>query len=238
MTTRIAVLASGGGSNLQALLDYLAARSEARAGEVALVASDRRDAGALERARACGVPQQALDIASRSTGLLPLLREYAIELVVLAGYRRFVPNDVTTAFRGQIVNVHPALLPAFGGPGMFGEHVHAAVIASGARLTGVTVHFVDEHYDHGPIIAQWPVPVLHDDTPKILGTRVLAVEHALYPRVVQAIAAGDVRLGPDGNVHGWGTHPAAESFVLSSNATDTQRAIESMLDWHQLTSDL
>jgi formyltetrahydrofolate-dependent phosphoribosylglycinamide formyltransferase len=200
---RIAVLASGGGSNLQALLDHLDALGERRAADVVLVASDRAAAGALERARRRGVPAHALDTAGRTTGLPPLLRSYGADLVVLAGYLRLVPNEVTRGWRGRIVNVHPALLPAFGGPGMYGERVHAAVLASGARVSGVTVHFVDEEYDRGAIIAQWPVPVHPGDTPHLLAERVLAVEHLLYPRVVQGLAAGDVRLRDDGRVEGW-----------------------------------
>jgi len=113
-----------------------------------------------------------------------------------------VPEGVVRAFRGRVMNVHPALLPSFGGAGMYGERVHAAVIASGARLSGVTVHFVDEEYDRGATIAQWPVAVHDDDTPATLGARVLGVEHRLYPACVAAVAAGTVTLGPDGRVHG------------------------------------
>jgi phosphoribosylglycinamide formyltransferase 1 len=212
---RIAVLASGGGSNLQALLEHLDSLGSARAAEITLVASDRAGAGALARARGRGITACALDAAARGAGLLPLLESQAIDLVVLAGYLRFVPNEVTRAYRGRIVNVHPALLPAFGGPGMYGERVHAAVLASGARVSGATVHFVDEVYDHGAIIAQWPVPVVSGDTPSSLAARVLAVEHVLYPRVVHALARGDVQLGDDGRAVGW---PAPTGhFALTSD---------------------
>jgi len=98
---------------------------------------------------------------------------------------------------------------------MYGERVHAAVLASGARVSGATVHFVDAAYDHGPIIAQWPVPVLEHDSPATLGHRVLAVEHALYPRVIQDVAAGQVRLGADGRAHGWSTDAGWEHFVAA-----------------------
>lgn len=200
--TRIGVLASGGGSNLQAILDYFAVLGDARAGDVALVASNSREAGALARAERASIPTGVLLSPRAPDGveLLPLLGAHRIELVVLAGYMRLVPPEVTHAYRGRMLNVHPALLPAFGGPGMYGPRVHRAVIAAGARESGPTVHFVDEVYDHGPIIAQWPVPVLPTDDEHSLAARVLQAEHLLYPRVVDAVAAGRVRLRPDGTV--------------------------------------
>jgi formyltetrahydrofolate-dependent phosphoribosylglycinamide formyltransferase len=202
MTARIAVLASGGGSNLQAILDYFEAQGEARAATVALVASDKPAAGALDRARRHGVPTVSLDPTQRDSGLAAILRDHAIDYIALAGYLRFVPAAVTRAWRGRIINVHPSLLPSFGGTGMYGIRVHQAVIAAGVRVTGVTVHFVDEEYDRGPIIAQWPVPVLPDDTPDVLASRVLTVEHALYPATLDAVARGRVTLGLDGRVAG------------------------------------
>lgn len=192
--TRVAVFASGSGSNLQAILDHQSALGSSAAAQVVLVASDHANAGALTRARTAGITAVALDRTSRTTGLAAILAVHRIELVVLAGYLRLVPADVVTHYRGRILNVHPALLPAFGGPGMFGHHVHEAVIASGASLTGPTVHFVDERYDEGPVIAQTAVPVRPGDTPDTLAQRVLDAEHALYPRVVEAVAAGRIRL--------------------------------------------
>ena len=135
-----------------------------------------------------------------------LLTAHAVDLVVLAGYMRYVPDKITRRFVGRMLNVHPALLPAFGGVGMYGSRVHRAVLAAGATTSGPTVHFVDDIYDHGTVIAQWPVPVRLDDDEHTLAARVLRAEHLLYPRVVQAVAAGDVRLGPDGHI----VHP----FVL------------------------
>jgi formyltetrahydrofolate-dependent phosphoribosylglycinamide formyltransferase len=198
--TRVAVLASGSGTNLQAILDQQSALGAAAAARVVLVASDHADAGALTRARDAGITALALDRTARTSGLAAILATHRVELVVLAGYLRLVPADVVSHFRGRILNVHPALLPAFGGPGMFGHRVHEAVIRRGMRLTGPTVHFVDERYDEGPIIAQWPVAVLATDTPDKLAQRVLAVEHVLYPRVVEAVAAGRIRLGDDNRV--------------------------------------
>jgi len=202
MTARVAVLASGGGTNLQAILDYFDGQGEQRAATVALVASDRASAGALDRARRRGVATVALDAAQRGEGMASLLDSHGIEFIALAGYMRFVPAAVTRKWRGRIVNVHPSLLPAFGGSGMYGIRVHEAVIAAGVRITGVTVHFVDEQYDHGPIIAQAPVPVRPDDTAEVLAERVLAVEHTLYPVALDAVARGRVTLGADGRVMG------------------------------------
>jgi folate-dependent phosphoribosylglycinamide formyltransferase PurN len=126
-----------------------------------------------------------------------------VDLIALAGYLRFIPVDVTRRWRGRIVNVHPSLLPSFGGAGMYGIRVHQAVIAAGVRVTGVTVHFVDEEYDRGPIIAQWPVPVLPHDDAETLARRVLAVEHRLYPAALDALASGTITLGGDARVIGW-----------------------------------
>ena len=199
---RIAVLASGGGSNLQALIDHFAQLGEARAGDLVLVASDRADAGALDRAQRAGIATAL--IASRRTpegrALGALLAEHRVDLVALAGYLQFVPSEVTRRYAGRLLNVHPALLPDFGGAGMYGARVHRAVLAAGARTSGPSVHFVDDIYDHGAVIARWPVPVRPDDDEHTLANRVLRAEHLLYPRVVQAVAAGDVRLTPEGRV--------------------------------------
>jgi formyltetrahydrofolate-dependent phosphoribosylglycinamide formyltransferase len=228
MRKQIAVLASGGGSNLQSIVQHLAALGAERPADVVLVASDRADAGALQRARTHGIAAVAMDRDQRTTGMLALLARHAVDLVVLAGYLRFVPAEVTRSYRGRMVNIHPALLPAFGGPGMYGHHVHEAVIARGARVSGATVHFVDEEYDHGPIIAQWPVPVFGHDTPATLAQRVLGVEHALYPRVIQQLAEGVISLGEDGRVHGAPAHLAPPHFALHpapSAITDSIRAL-------------
>ena len=199
---RIAVLASGGGSNLQALMDHFAQLGEARAGDIVLVAVDRPDAGALDRARRAGIATALVASRRAPEGeeLTSLLAQHRVDLVVLAGYLQLVPSSVTRRYAGRLLNVHPALLPDFGGPGMYGARVHRAVLAAGARSSGPTVHFVDDEYDHGPVIARWPVPVRAGDDEHTLAARVLRAEHLLYPRVVQAVAAGDVRLTPDGRV--------------------------------------
>ena len=197
---RIAVLASGGGSNLQAILDHLAALGEARHGDVVLVASNRPDAGALARAERAGIPQVVLRSPHAPDGLElgAALAAHRAQLVALAGYMRLIPPDVTIGYRGRMLNVHPALLPDFGGPGMYGPRVHRAVLQTGATLSGPSVHFVDEVYDHGAVIAQWPVPVFAHDDEHSLAARVLRAEHLLYPRIVDAVAGGEVRLGDDG----------------------------------------
>ena len=189
MQVRIAVLASGGGTNLQAIIDFLSARGEDAPGRVVLVAANRADAPALARARAASLPAETFNAGDDGAELIALLRRYRIDLVVLAGYLKRVPPAATAAYKGRIINVHPGLLPEFGGAGMYGAKVHSAVIASKSRTTGVTAHFVDDEYDHGPVIAQWRVRVNDGDTPETLAARVLEVEHILYPRVVEMIAA-------------------------------------------------
>jgi phosphoribosylglycinamide formyltransferase 1 len=197
----VAVLVSGGGTNLAALLDALHGRPGAPA-RVARVVASRADAVALERARHAGVATAVLADPADPGALLAALED--ADLAVLAGYVRRVPAPVVTRYRYRMINIHPALLPAFGGPGMYGRRVHEQVLASGVTLSGATVHYVDEEYDHGPIIAQWPVPVWPGDSPEALAARVLAVEHRLLPFVVTALAERGVprepvRLFPTGS---------------------------------------
>jgi folate-dependent phosphoribosylglycinamide formyltransferase PurN len=163
----------------------------------------------LNRARRRGIDARALADHADGARLSHLLAEYRIDLIALAGYLRHVPDSVTRAFRGRILNIHPSLLPAFGGPGMYGRRVHEAVAASGEPVSGASVHIVDGEYDRGPIIAQWPVPVTPDDTPDTVAARVLVAEHQLYPRTVAAVAAGRIVLGEDGRVRGR-PYPAPE----------------------------
>lgn len=198
---RLAILASGGGSNLQSILDHLRNLGTASPAEVAVVISDRFAAVALDRARAAGILAVHLP-TSESHTLAALLEAQDVTHIALAGYLRLIPAEVITAFAGRIVNVHPSLLPAFGGPGMYGRHVHEAVLRAGIRVSGPTVHFVDTRYDEGAIIAQRPVPVQADDTPATLAARVLAAEHQLYPRIVAALCAGRITLAADGTVRG------------------------------------
>jgi formyltetrahydrofolate-dependent phosphoribosylglycinamide formyltransferase len=190
MSERIAVFASGGGTNLQALIDHFQDRPVA---DIVMVLSDRGDARALERARASGiaahhVPVRTRPIAAVTADTLDALEAARADMVVLAGYLRLIPPEVVRRFAHRILNIHPALLPAFGGKGMYGKRVHQAVLDAGCRITGPTVHFVNERYDEGRILAQWPVPVLEEDTRDTLAERVLRVEHELYPAAVEWLA--------------------------------------------------
>ena len=217
MTMRVAVAVSGRGSNLEALLRALGPTAPAR---VVLVLSNRADSGALDRARAHAVASEVLHDPADAAEWLARLQRHRIDLLVLAGYVKLVPAAVIARYRERIVNVHPALLPAFGGPGMYGRRVHDAVLKSGARLSGVTVHLVDEQYDHGPVLAQWPVPVRPGDTAESLAERVLAVEHKLLPAVVIACCE---RLAA-------GAEPAAlalssDAFALSTTLPDFRHAL-------------
>ncbi len=199
---RVAVLISGGGTNLQALLDALGQPAAAR---VARVIASRADAGGIARARRAGVPVTILRDPTDPAELLAALGDAG--LVVLAGYLKRIPPEVVARFRHRMINIHPALLPAFGGPGMYGRRLHERVLASGATISGATVHYVDEEYDRGPVIAQWPVPVRPDDTPESLAARILEVEHQLLPLVVLELARRGVphtpvRLFADGLAFG------------------------------------
>jgi formyltetrahydrofolate-dependent phosphoribosylglycinamide formyltransferase len=185
---RVAVCVSGRGSNLVALLDRLEGSAAAA---VVLVLSDRSDAPALAKARERSIATTVLADYRDAAAWLAPLTEARVELLVLAGFLKLVPAEVVQAFRGRIINLHPALLPAFGGPGMYGGRVHAAVLASGARESGATIHLVTEEYDRGPILAQARVPVLPGDSPETLAARVQVVEHRLLPAVVlEAARAG------------------------------------------------
>lgn len=202
---RVVVFASGGGSNFQALIDRFA--EPATGVEMAGLVASRETAGAIRRAEDAGIPWVVASAAGAEGGsgdegafLVAALERLEADLVVLAGYLRLVPPEVVRGWWGRIINIHPALLPAFGGQGMYGARVHEAVVESGVRVTGATVHFVDEAYDRGPIIAQWPVPVLEGDTPASVAGRVLAVEHELLPDVVAAISEGAVSLEEGGRV--------------------------------------
>jgi phosphoribosylglycinamide formyltransferase-1 len=185
MTMRVGVAISGRGSNLEALLRSLGPEAPAA---VVLVLSDRRDAAGLALAKEWSIPSEVLPNPGDAETWLAELRRYRVELLVLAGYLKLVPTKVINEYRGRILNIHPALLPAFGGKGMFGHRVHEAVLASGAQESGATVHLVDEIYDHGAVLAQARVPVLPGDTADRLAHRVLEVEHRLLPAVVLAAA--------------------------------------------------
>jgi formyltetrahydrofolate-dependent phosphoribosylglycinamide formyltransferase len=185
MPMRVAVAVSGRGTNLEALLRALGPEAPAR---VVLVLSNRADAPALERASGRGIATVTLRDHGDGPEWLSTLERHGVELLVLAGYVKLVPAEVIARYRGRILNVHPALLPAFGGQGMYGRRVHEAVLASGARESGATVHLVDEVYDRGAILGRARVPVLPGDDPESLAARVLEAEHRLLPAAVLAAA--------------------------------------------------
>jgi phosphoribosylglycinamide formyltransferase-1 len=183
---RIAVLCSGGGSNLGAL--FAACDRGDLEVEIALVIANNGDAPALERARVRGV--EAMHLSSKThanvdEALCAVMAERSIDAVVLAGYMKRIGPGLIARYPNRIFNIHPALLPRFGGPGMYGMHVHQAVLAAGESVSGATVHLVDNEYDHGEVLGQSEVPVLADDTAQSLAARVLAAEHDLYAKVLQ-----------------------------------------------------
>jgi phosphoribosylglycinamide formyltransferase/phosphoribosylglycinamide formyltransferase-1 len=188
MAARLAVLASGRGSNSQAIIEHFDNLARERVAKVVLVASNKADSPALIRAATSSIDIAHFNANDDGSELLALLHKFRIDLVVLAGYLKRIPPSVISEYAGRIINIHPALLPAFGGEGMYGARVHEAVIASGAEETGVTVHLVDDDYDRGPIVAQWRVRVDKSDTAESLAARVLNVEHVVYPRAVEMVA--------------------------------------------------
>ncbi|GAB4262963.1 phosphoribosylglycinamide formyltransferase [Deferrisoma sp.] len=193
MTLRLGVLVSGSGSNLQAILD--AAASGRLDAEVRVVVSDNPAAFGLERARRAGVPAEVVPWSpdrpreDHDEAVVEALRRHGVDTVALAGYMRLVTARLLGAFPGRVLNIHPALLPAF--PGL---HVHEKVIAHGAKFSGCTVHFVDEGMDTGPIVCQAVVPVRDDDTPETLAARILREEHRIYPQALQYLAEGRLRV--------------------------------------------
>ena len=194
----IAVLVSGGGTNLQALIDAQAT-GQIQNGAISLVISSRTDAFALERAKKAGIPTRVLlrkgfaEQADYDAALLALLKEFQIQLVVLAGFMTIISETVIRQYENQIINVHPALIPSFCGPGFYGLHVHEAALEKGVKVSGATVHFVNDVCDGGPIILQKAVEVLPDDTPETLQRRIMEqAEWKLLPRAVELFCAGKI----------------------------------------------
>lgn len=184
--TNIAILASGTGSNMLQIARHFAASNRV---SVRLVVASRATAGVLNHADECGVESIVVtrdDLRDPDT-LLRELRVREIEWLVLAGWLVLLPPEVIEAYRGRIVNIHPSLLPEFGGKGMFGHHVHEAVIAAGRTRSGITIHLVDEHYDSGSTIAQFECEVLPDDTPQTLEAKIHALEYRHYPEQIEKL---------------------------------------------------
>lgn len=181
------LFASGTGTNAAAIMDWCASTGKAR---VALVVCNKPGAGVLDIAARNGVPTLLVDRELfRSAGFPDTLRGYSPSLLVLAGFLWKVPDAMVQAFPGQIINIHPALLPAYGGKGMYGHHVHEAVIAAGEKSSGITIHYVNEHYDEGDIIMQAHCPVLKSDTPGALAKRIHKLEHYYFPLTIGYLLA-------------------------------------------------
>ena len=200
MSKRIAVLVSGGGTNLQALIDAQG-RGELVNGRISAVISSTPDAFALERAKNAGIPGYVVarkDFASNremTIALVDKLRELNIGLVVLAGFLHILTGEMVAAFPNAILNVHPALIPSFCGAGYYGLHVHEAALAYGVKLTGATVHFVNEEPDGGPIVLQKAVEILEGDTPEVLQRRVMEqAEWHILPQAVSLFCEGRLRV--------------------------------------------
>lgn len=182
---RLAIFASGGGSNFQAIVD--AAHAGNLSAEVVLCVASNLNAGVIQRANQAGIPVHVLDSSfpKDATSLLDVLAAHKVTFVALAGFMKLIPDFLIQNYPRAIVNIHPALLPNFGGKGMFGKHVHHAVLTSGVTESGATVHWVDHEYDTGEIILQEKVPVYPEDTVETLAARVLNLEHRLYPKALQ-----------------------------------------------------
>lgn len=190
----LAVFASGGGSNLQSIINEIeSGKLDAR---VAFVLSNNSGAGALERARKHHIPaihfstKTCPDPVEYEKNMAALLREHHAECIILAGYMKMVPHRIVRDFRGRILNIHPSLLPKFGGQGMFGMNVHSAVVAAGEKESGATVFFVTEEYDAGPVLLQDRVALQPGDTPEEVAARVLEIEHRLYPEAIRRLLDG------------------------------------------------
>lgn len=186
MKKNIAILASGSGTNAENIIRYFQVKKSA---SVALVLTNRRDAFVLERARGLGVPCCFFPKEEWEHGgaILSVLEEHGVDFVVLAGFLARVPEAILHVYPGRIINIHPSLLPKFGGKGMYGNRVHEAVLAAGEVESGITIHYINEHYDEGDVIRQVRCPVLSEDTPEELACRIHALEYEVYPEVIEQL---------------------------------------------------
>jgi phosphoribosylglycinamide formyltransferase 1 len=182
----IAVFASGSGTNFESIVEYFSGHGEIR---VNLLLCNRKGAKVLERAARAGIDCFVFDKAELENpeSILEVLNKYDIHFIVLAGFLLMIPEQILRAFPDAIVNIHPALLPKHGGKGMFGMNVHEAVLASGDRFSGITIHMVNEEYDKGEIISQHTCEILPDDTPRRLAERIHQLEHYWYPRIIEKL---------------------------------------------------
>lgn len=195
---RLAVFASHEGTNLQALID--AQKEGHLLAEVVCVISNNSEAGALRRAKSANIPSYHLsdkmfeNVDDYIQALLNILEKHKVDLIVLAGYMKMIPSTIIEKYHHRILNIHPALLPKYGGKGMFGLNVHKAVIEAGEKFSGATVHLVDEEYDRGKILNQVQVEVMPGDTPETLAARILPYEHKLYVETINKIAKKEIIL--------------------------------------------
>lgn len=182
----IAIFASGTGSNAQKIIEHFRNHPSIR---VALVVSNKATAGVLDKAAAAGIPTLLIDKERffRGDGFVPELTTLGIDFIVLAGFLWKVPPSLIQAYPSRMINIHPALLPKYGGKGMYGNFVHEAVIAAGEKESGITIHYVDEQYDHGGTIFQATCPVFPEDTPETLANRIHALEHQHFPAVIESV---------------------------------------------------
>jgi phosphoribosylglycinamide formyltransferase-1 len=185
----IAIFASGGGSNARKIIEYF---KQSEVAQVVLVVSNKPKAGVLDIAAEHGIPTQIIDRQGfyETEAILGVLKEYSVDFIALAGFLWLVPGYLVRAFPGRVVNIHPALLPKYGGKGMYGHHVHEAVKAAGETETGMTIHLVNEHYDEGDIVFQASCPVAPEDTPEDIARKVLVLEHQFFPETIEKLIMG------------------------------------------------
>lgn len=186
MSRNIAIFASGNGTNAENIIKYFSGNKDIK---VKIVMANKTDAFVLERAHRLGIPTLYINREqwADATHILTLLHEQQINFIVLAGFLARIPDALLHAYPNRIVNIHPSLLPKFGGKGMYGNKVHEAVVAAGETESGITIHYLNEHYDEGQIIAQYRCPVMPNDTPQDVATRVHALEYEYYPKVIEQL---------------------------------------------------
>lgn len=186
MSRNIAIFASGNGTNAENIIKYFSGNKDIK---VKIVMANKADAFVLERAHRLGIPTLYINREqwADATYILTLLHEQQIDFIVLAGFLARIPDALLHAYPNRIVNIHPSLLPKFGGKGMYGNKVHEAVVAAGETESGITIHYLNEHYDEGQIIAQYRCPVMPNDTPQDVATRVHALEYEYYPKVIEQL---------------------------------------------------
>ena len=186
MGKNIAIFASGSGTNAENIIRYFEKNASVR---VRLVLSNRKDAYVLERACRLGVPYRAFPKSDweAAESILDLLRKYQIDFIVLAGFLLRIPDALLHAYPDKIINIHPALLPKFGGKGMYGDRVHEAVVAAGEKESGITIHYINEHYDEGNTIFQATCPVLSTDSPDDVAKKVHALEYEHFPQIIEQV---------------------------------------------------